>query len=58
VTPSTFSLAILAGLQRKAPLFQGVTRTVRAPRAVRRRLAHRNAVAARSATVHRKEMTS
>jgi hypothetical protein len=54
--PTTYSLAILAGLQRKVPLFQGVQRQERLPRAVRRRLAHREAVQARSATVARQSV--
>jgi hypothetical protein len=51
--PTPYALAILGALQAKAPLFAGVERTVRVPRAVRRRLAHRDAVAARSAFARR-----
>lgn len=59
-SPSPYALAILRGLQGK-PLFQGkaVNRTpVNARRATRRRQAHRDAVAARSATVSRKESSA
>lgn len=58
--PTPYSLAILAGLQSKRPLFQGkaVNRTpVNARRVTARRQAHRDAVAARSATASRKDIS-
>lgn len=53
--PTPYSLAILAGLQRKTPLFQGAKRPVVTSSAKRKRLAHRAAVTARAATVARQK---